>query len=993
MDHYDFSSLCVNSALTPFGKLALLCFCLPEGITPEDACRILRIGSETLKELPDRYFTMQEGESILCRRENVGPILRSLAVMADNGQESLSLSLAAAFYRDDAEAEQRFCRAAARAFSSSLHLAEKKVLAAVLIFVLTRRRFVLKDIAGCGSFVSFMTGIAPRLLSYGELGSFRTLLFKAKGLAFAIGNDKTYSFLHFAIQCVRLPLEYAQGKTFDGHFVEESFWQLRKFHDSSLHLISSSFLSHFYILTGKYFNAINIWRLNTLLDAEGMAKDDVVMENAFIGAMMTCQYALALDIVSSAGAPSSLPLGEIAGLYCSGWKKGIPSGRLKDYSPNVFLALAHALSKRYDLAAETLGRIRIRPEYFLRYPFLAEMLFQLEREGFPIFSDRDWEEEFRRARNASNTVLRAVFLRISAGRMLLSLQRDDAAIVSRLRHSLNILQGNLAPLETARTCLVLSKVLRMTERPSEAEALERKAAEIIRVFFPPLWPEDLALPSVSDASAMMPHFPYFLLFQALLELNCRQLIKSAPLFFNGILSAFMTAFGALQGYVIQEKEKKRECIAVSAGCRYDGKAATALPEGEFCRIVEGRDNPGGLSQIMLKVVHDERESFVLSIFGHFGGPILQILDRSMCELLASQILSEIGNYQRKQQTHSHSLLRSPVYMAQPGDGAIFFRSPEMKELIKTIDALAPSEASILLIGESGVGKERLARRIHDQSGRSGEFIPVNLASIPSSLFESECLGYEKGSFTGAVGPKKGLFELADNGTLFLDEIADVPMDIQVKLLRILQEKAFRHVGGIKQIHSRFRLVAATNANLEKAVAEGKLRADLYFRLNTISLSVPPLRKRRGDILFLADIFLGQFCQQYGKKRRVLTDRETESLLAMPWPGNVRELMHFMERLVLLGDFQRAKSTGAVHPGDFPPEGNRAEESADRPELSGFALSQEDGIIPLSDLEARYFTFVYRQKNGKVTGRNGIAQALGISDHTAFNWIKKLNLAR
>lgn len=986
--------LCENSRLTASGKLVLLCACLPGGLSPDDACRILHLERDQLLDLPSRYFAVaSDGRGMTVREKAVSPVLRTLAMLVEVDDDSLCLALSAAFHRNDGEALRHLCRTAARAFSSGLALIEKKAVASALIFVLTRRRMSLRDIAGCGRFVSFMISVSPHLLSYGGLREFSTLLFKAKGMAFAIGNDKAYSFLHFAIQCVSLPLSYAQGKNFDVHLVEESFWQLRNFHDSSLRLISLSFLSEFYIFTGKYFNVINIWRLNTLLDAENTPRDCAIIENAFIGAMMTCQYALARDIAASAGSPSSLPLREIAGLYCSGWKEKVPLERLKSYSPSPLLSLAYFLSGETRLAAETLGPVSA--EHFLRYPFLPELLFQLEQKGLPVFSDREWAEAVRRARNASNTILRAIFLRMSAGRLLSSSDRDDEEILSCLRHSLNILQGSLAPLESARTCLALSRFLTMTGRSSEAEAFEKKAAEISAAFFPALWPEDRPMPELSASSATSPYFPYFLIFQSLLELNCRQLVKSAPLFFNGILSAFMTAFGALQGGVVQEKEKKRECVAATEGWECGDVCGNPMPESDSSLVVALPDASEDMARIVLRITQDEKESFFLSAFGHFRKAIFQILDRSMCELLTSQILSEIGSYQRTQQTHSHSLLRSPVYMASPGDGAIFFRSPEMKKLVKTIDLLAPTEASVLLIGESGVGKERLARRIHDQSGRSGEFIPVNLSSIPASLFESECLGYEKGSFTGAAGPKKGLFELADNGTLFLDEIADVPMDVQVKLLRILQERAFRRVGGLKQIHSRFRIIAATNANLEKAVADGKLRSDLYFRLNTISLFVPPLRERRGDILFLAEIFLGQYCQQYGKKRRVLSDEEKERLLSMPWPGNVRELMHFMERLAILEDFQRAAATGAVHAGDFPSVGSekRASASGAHAGLTEGDFFWNGEIVPLSEMEAKYFAFVYRQKKGRVTGKNGIAQALGISDHTAFNWIRRLNLGR
>lgn len=992
MDDYDIPFLRENSALTPCGKLALLCSCFPGGLRLDDACRILHIEKESLADLPGKYFVRTtDGDAVLYRKDTLGPLLGSLAASADSNHDALALALSAAFHRDNAENLHNACQAAALAFSSSLSLTDKKVLASILIFVLTKRRFILKEIVGCVRFVSFVNGISPQLLFYGEMRALQVLLYKAKGMAFAIGNDKAYSFLHFAIQCIKISLEYAKGKTFDLHVCEESYWQLRNFHDPSIHFLSASFLSVFYIFTGKYFNAINIWRLGTLADSQKMPGDCVILENAFIGAMMTCQYSLARDIASSVSVPSNFPLEEIASLYCDGWKRSLPVESLKAYPPSPLLALACFLSKEAALAARTLAALSITPGDFLRYPFLPELLFRLEEQGFPLFSEQEWADEFRRARSAPNTVVRGIFLRISANRMSVSSESDNAGIISCLQHSLNILQGNLAPLETARTCLAMARVMRRAERQIDAEPFEKKASEIILVLFPPLWPEDMPLPSRSASSATTPCFPYFLLFQAILELNCRQLVKSAPLFFSGILSAFMTAFGALHGHIVHEKEKKRECIAASDSDEYEASAEDGLSDGESYRIAGFSDGGKNMSRIIIKILSDDREVFILSISGYFGKAILQILDENMYELLASQILSEISNHQRKQQTHSHTLLRSPVYMAQPGEGAVFFRSPEMKELIKNIDLIAPTDASVLLIGESGVGKERLARRIHDQSGRSGEFIPVNLASIPSSLFESECLGYEKGSFTGAGAPKKGLFELADNGTLFLDEIADVPMDIQVKLLRILQERAFRHVGGLKQIHSRFRVIAATNSNLEKAVAEGKLRADLYFRLNTISLFIPPLRKRRGDILFLADIFLEQYCQQYGKKRYVLSDREAEVLLAMPWPGNVRELMHFMERLAILGDFQRAKATSAVYAWDFPSETSRSRLS--ETESTGFDFLHKDEIISLAEMEARYFTFVYRQKKGKVTGKNGVAQALGISDHTAFNWIKKLDLVK
>jgi two-component system nitrogen regulation response regulator NtrX len=206
----------------------------------------------------------------------------------------------------------------------------------------------------------------------------------------------------------------------------------------------------------------------------------------------------------------------------------------------------------------------------------------------------------------------------------------------------------------------------------------------------------------------------------------------------------------------------------------------------------------------------------------------------------------------------------------------------------------------LITGENGTGKELVARQIHLQSKRrEGPFVDVNCAALPAELIESELFGHEKGAFTGALAQKRGKFELAHGGTLFLDEIADMSQMTQAKVLRVLQQHSFERVGGTETIEVDVRVIAATNKNLEKEIAGGRFREDLYYRLNVIPFSVPPLRERREDIEILANAFVKEFCAESGERPRRLTPACLAALEAHAWPGNVRELRNLMERLVIM----------------------------------------------------------------------------------------------
>ena len=228
-------------------------------------------------------------------------------------------------------------------------------------------------------------------------------------------------------------------------------------------------------------------------------------------------------------------------------------------------------------------------------------------------------------------------------------------------------------------------------------------------------------------------------------------------------------------------------------------------------------------------------------------------------------------------------------------------STAVERVLKQARAVAATSATVLLAGENGTGKEMLARAIHEESPRStGPFVGVSCAALPETLIESELFGHEKGAFTSATQARKGRFELADGGTLFLDEIGDLTGSVQVKLLRVLQERAFERVGGVKTITVDIRLIAASNRDLEKEVEEGRFRRDLFYRLNVVPLSLPPLRERQDDIPVLAAHFAAKSAQKYGQSTPELDPALIEVLLDYDWPGNVRELENLIERLVVLG---------------------------------------------------------------------------------------------
>ena len=311
------------------------------------------------------------------------------------------------------------------------------------------------------------------------------------------------------------------------------------------------------------------------------------------------------------------------------------------------------------------------------------------------------------------------------------------------------------------------------------------------------------------------------------------------------------------------------------------------------------------------------------------------------------------------------------------NGNMVGAGPAFQSILKAVNIVAPTDATVLILGETGTGKELVARAIHESSSRrKGSFVKVNCAAIPASLLESELFGHEKGSFTGAVAQKIGRFELAHKGTLFLDEIGEMPLELQPKLLRAIQDQEFERVGGNRTIRTDVRFVAATNRDLKAMVDENRFRADLYYRLHVFPLSVPPLRERREDIHLLTRYFVQKHAQRVGRKTDSIPTEAMEALANYHWPGNIRELQNVLERSVIL-------SSGTELYVAMPELGDGT------PPLALYGRASND----VEAAERARILQALRETHGAVGRPNGAAARLGLKRTTLQSRMRKLNIAQ
>jgi len=325
----------------------------------------------------------------------------------------------------------------------------------------------------------------------------------------------------------------------------------------------------------------------------------------------------------------------------------------------------------------------------------------------------------------------------------------------------------------------------------------------------------------------------------------------------------------------------------------------------------------------------------------------------------------------------------PIHEKTPDREEPIGVSGAFARVLQQVAQVGPTDATVLITGETGTGKELIARRLHAVSARRQHaLVVVNCAALPANLVESELFGHERGAFTGALQRRLGRFELAHGGTIFLDEVGELPLDVQAKLLRVLQEREFDRVGGASPVRVDVRVIAATNRPLKRLVEERQFRADLFYRLNVYQLALPPLRERREDIWLLTDHFVRRFRARFDKPVRSLDEGSMERLLGYDWPGNVRELEHAIERAVLVAE---GAELHIEVPGDRPTRGAEA----GGPVPPG---APTPALVSLAEQERQYIQEVLRRTGGQIGGKGGAAEILGLPSSTLRSRMTKLGLS-
>src|SRR5216683_544328 len=350
--------------------------------------------------------------------------------------------------------------------------------------------------------------------------------------------------------------------------------------------------------------------------------------------------------------------------------------------------------------------------------------------------------------------------------------------------------------------------------------------------------------------------------------------------------------------------------------------------------------------------------------------------------LAYREIRELKEQLSKEKLYFEDEIRTEMNFAQ-----IVGNSASLRRVLKGVGTVAPTDSTVLIYGETGTGKELIARAIHDLSPRSSKpFVKLNCAAIPTGLLESELFGHEKGAFTGAIAQRIGRFEVADGGTIFLDEIGEIPLELQTKLLRVLQEREFERLGSSRTLRTDARLIAATNRDLEAMVAEQKFRSDLFFRLNVFPVHVPPLRERQGDIPLLVRHFTQQFSRRMNKVMETISSATMDALSRYHWPGNIRELQNVIERAVIVS----AGPALSIDVSDLKfPKASHLEERAAAPN------SATNGALHhlLEETERQQILDTLKQCNWVVAGPNGAAARLGMNRSTLQVRIRKLGISR
>ena len=455
--------------------------------------------------------------------------------------------------------------------------------------------------------------------------------------------------------------------------------------------------------------------------------------------------------------------------------------------------------------------------------------------------------------------------------------------------------------------------------------------------------------------------------------------------------------------IVDDEARMQRLFEINLGPKYEvmtagdwERALEVVKSRDVALLVTDLKMPGMNGMTLLHEAHriyPDLPVVIMTAYGTVEGAVQAMKEGAVDYILKPikmeemEILIEKTLSVRRLQDENRSLRQElqSVY----GSTSIVGNHPAIQKVIQLISQVAGTKATVLVQGESGTGKEIVARAIHYQSDRASKsFVVINCAAIPSNLLESELFGHEKGAFTGAIKTKKGRLELADQGTLFLDEIGEMPKELQVKILRVLEEQKFQRVGGIEDVEVDNRIIAATNKDLKQAVEAGAFRDDLFYRLNVITISIPPLRERKEDIPLLVDYFLEKHRKVFKSRAAGVSDEALKLLVEYSWPGNVRELENTLVRAMILCGSEM------IQPGDLPEELGREgmkEEwklPADREELK--QMKKEAQQKAKGEIEKRFILEALRQGGGNVMRS---AEMVGMDRRQFQNLLRKYGISR
>ncbi len=681
----------------------------------------------------------------------------------------------------------------------------------------------------------------------------------------------------------------------------------------------------------------------------------------------------------------------------------------------VEACLAYALFLQGD--TEQAGRLyhRLRKTEMSRQftgiysiPHVVEILLEMGQAGFA--SEQSHCQELERITNTGNIHLKGIACRMLA-RMARDRGEETDVVRAYLSDSERLFLESGDPVQLARTWIEMTRLALGGADESEARTLARKAYAKLPLHAKSFYPKDLQPllkreDRVPTKDKVYREFivAFMTTFHGVshdedLDVLMRQMLKHTCRLLGAERGAVvrMDMDGGVQqpvfwlGRNFSQFDLKDPdfwpCERMICDVAKDGQPRHRTFSGENARrddtvIREALCFPLKKAQHLLGAVYYD------NIYLENGFHLLDsAMMRAFSEFMSGYVAQALDHAELRQERMVLSSAKS-IQLEQMTRGEILHQSRIMQELLAQADQIASTESTVLILGETGVGKELLARRIHLLSDRrSGPLEIMDLTGVPETLLESELFGYEKGAFTGAVRQKHGRIELADKGTIFLDEVGDIPLSFQVKLLRVLQEKTFRRLGGTQTLSSDFRLIAATNQDLQHQIEAGTFRQDLFYRLNGMVLSVPALRDRGEDTILLAEHFLGIYAQKHNKTGAYLSREDIAAINHYPWPGNVRELKNMVERAVLLSrdgrlDFSALQSASLYSMKSSPLKPSQETASG---------MKEDSAVLTLEEVERRHILSVLKKTQGKISGRGSASEILKIHPSTLYSRMKKLGL--